>query len=240
KVAQPELQGNLLLDRLLGAEVHFVPPSADPKIATGDQEATVVAQVMANLEERGERPYLIPIGGSSPVGALGYVAATREMLDQLSAMGESPCRLYYAAGSRGTEAGLVLGAKLYAAPYRLCGIAISSSGPEKTARAVRIANEAAALMGVSTRVDAKDIVTETGYIGPGYGIPTAGCLEAITLLARSEGIFLDPVYTGKVMAALIDHILRGEIAPEETVLFLHSGGTPALFAYADQLEVCTT
>jgi len=235
KAEHPARQGNLLLDCLLGAEVHFISPNADPKIATGDEEAAVVARVMAGLRDRGERPYLIPIGGSSAIGALGYVAGSLELVSQLFTMGGAPSRLYYASGSRGTQAGLALGARLYSAPYRLCGIAVSGGEPEKTERAMRIANEAAARLGVSCRVTAEELLTDQGYIGSGYGIPTPGCLEAITLLARQEGLFLDPVYTAKAMAGLIDHIRRGEIDPAETVVFLHTGGSPALFAYADQL-----
>ena len=235
KVEPPPMQGNLLLDYLLGAEVHYVPGNSNPALATGDEEAAMVSRVMAGLTARGERPYLVPIGGSSPVGVLGYVAGTLELVEQLLAQGESPTRLYYPAGSRGTQAGLVLGAKMYSAPYQLYGIAVSGGEPEKTERAVRIANEAAERIGVPTRVAASDIRTDPGYIGPGYGIPTPGCLEAVTLLARQEGILLDPVYTGKAMAGMIDHVRRGVIDPGETVLFLHTGGAPALFAYADQL-----
>ena len=237
KEQHPAPRANLLLDYLFGAEVHFVAASDDPKIATGSGEAAMVAKVMADLQARGERPYLIPIGGSSPVGAFGYVTGTLEIVGQLFEMGESPSRRYYAAGSRGTQASLVVGAKMYSAPYKLCGIAVSGGGPDKTDRAVRIANDAAALLGVSVRVTAGDIVTDEGYVGEGYGIPTAGCLEALTLLARQEGILLDPIYTGKVMAGLIDHIRRGLIDPAETVLFLHTGGSPALFAYGDELGV---
>ena len=235
KTQRPAPQGNLLLDYLLGAEVHFVAASPDPKLATGDQEAATVARVLEELRARGERPYLIPIGGSSPTGVLGYVAATREMVDQLFALGEAPRRLYFTAGSRGTQAGLVLGAKMYSAPYEVVGMAVSGGEPEKTVRAVRLANEAAALLGVATRVTAGDILTDQNYIGEGYAIPTPGCLEAIRLLARQEGIFLDPVYTGKTMAGMIDHIQKGAIDPAETVLFLHTGGATALFAYADQV-----
>lgn len=235
----PPAQGNLLIDYLLGAELHFIPPHVDPKIAISDQEAVVIAQVLDELRRRGERPYLIPIGGSSPVGALGYVAATRELLAQLREMDASPSRLYYASGSRGTQAGLVLGAKLYDAPYQPYGVAVSGGEPEKTARALRVSNEAAALLGDSVRISTEDLVTDQGYIGDGYGIPTAACLEAIRLLAHHEGILLDPVYTGKAMAALVDHIRRGAIPAGDTVVFLHTGGTPALFAYADRLGLAT-
>ena len=235
KDERPPAQGNLLLDYLLGAEVHFVPANPDPKLAIGDQEAAVVSRVMAELEARGERPYLIVIGGSSPVGALGYVEGTRELLEQMERMGVKASRLYYASGSRGTQAGLALGAKLYEAPYRLYGVAVSGGEPAKTRRALRIIEEAAARVGATVAMTAEEISTDQDYIGPGYGIPTPGGLEAITLLARQEGILLDPVYTAKAMAALIDHVRRGLVDPAETVVFLHTGGTPALFAYADVL-----
>ena len=231
----PLLQGNLLLDRLFGAEVYFIPSNPDPKLAIGELEAARIAELMEDLERRGEHPYLIPVGGSSPIGALGYAACTLELVSQLFQMGESPSRLYYASGSRGTQAGLTVGAKMYAAPYRLIGVAVSGGEPEKILRAARIANEAASALGIQCRFQPEEVTTDQGYIGTGYAIPTAGCLEAIRLLAYTEGILLDPVYTGKAMAGLIDHVRRHLIDPAETVIFLHTGGTPALFAYADDL-----
>ncbi len=231
--AGQRVQGNLLLDRLLGAEVYFIPPHENPMLPVGDQEAAKIADVMASLSARGERPYLIPVGGSSAVGALGYVAGTLELVAQLSAMGASPGRLYFGSGSRGTQAGLTLGAKMYSAPYRLCGIAVSGGEPEKTERALRIGNQAAERLGVQTRVTPEDLQTDAGYIGTGYGIATPECLEAIRLLAAAEGILLDPVYTGKAMAGMIDQIRCGAVRADETVLFLHTGGTPALFAHVE-------
>lgn len=235
RVERPPVQGNLLLDHLLGAEIHLIPANDDPALAIGDSEAARIAEVMDDLSGRGERPYLIPVGGSSPVGAFGYVTGTLEIVTQLLAQGLAPSRLYYASGSRGTQAGLALGAALYSAPYSLQGIAVSGGDPEKTRRAVRIAGEAADMLGVAARLNERELLTDAGYIGAGYGIPTAACLEAITLLARQEGIFLDATYSGKAMAGLIDHIRRGLIDPGETVIFLHTGGTPALFAHAEQL-----
>jgi D-cysteine desulfhydrase family pyridoxal phosphate-dependent enzyme len=225
-------QGNLLLDYLLGAEVHFIPPNPDPLVAVGDQEARKVAEVVEALERRGERPYVIPVGGSSPIGALGYVAGTLEMLGQLYELGEAPVRLYFGSGSRGTQAGLTVGRAVYRAPYRLAGIAVSGGEPEKTMRAMRISRELGVLLGLELDLQAEDFVTDPDYIGTGYGIPTPACLEAIALLARTEAIFLDPVYTGKAMAGMIDHIRRRLIKPTDTVMFLHTGGTPALFAHA--------
>ena len=228
-------QGNLLLDRLLGAEIHFISPSVDPLLATGDREAARIAGVMSALRDRGERPYLIPVGGSSAVGACGYVLGTLELISQLASLAVSPRRLYYANGSRGTQAGLVLGAKMYSAPYQVYGIAVSGGEPQKTERALRIVNEAAGILGVTQRVAPDDLVNDPAYMGEAYGVPTPACLDAIRLLAQSEAIFLDPVYTGKAMAGLLDHARSGELSPSDTVVFLHSGGTPALFAHAAEL-----
>ena len=227
----PAMQGNLFLDKLFDAEIHFIDENPNPLFATGEEEAARIAELMADLERRGERPYLIPIGGSSPIGSFGYVTGTLELVAQLFQNGESPSRLYFANGSRGTQAGLALGAKMYSAPYRIYGIAVSGGEPEKTQRAIRIATEAAQILGVAGRITAEDLINDESYIGPGYGIATPACVEAIRLLATSEGILLDPVYTGKAMAGMIGHIRAGAIDPGQTVVFLHTGGTPALFAH---------
>ncbi|HXG87435.1 MAG TPA: D-cysteine desulfhydrase family protein [Vicinamibacterales bacterium] len=228
----PPVQGNLLLDRLFGATIHYVPLPADPKLATSDVEEARVAEVIAALSARGERPYLIPVGGSSPIGVLGYLFGTRELVAQLDAIGERPTRLYFASGSRGTQAGLTLGAKWCGAPYQVYGVAVSGGEPWKRERAFRIANQAAVIAGLDTRVDAADLVTDQGYIGDGYGLSTMESLEAIHIVAETEGILLDPVYTAKAMACVIDHARRNLLDPEAPILFLHTGGVPALFAHA--------
>jgi D-cysteine desulfhydrase family pyridoxal phosphate-dependent enzyme len=230
--APPPVQGNLLLDRLFDATIHYVPLPSDPALATSDLEDAKVADVVGDLRGRGHRPYVIPVGGSSAVGVLGYVSGTREIVAQLADLDERPTRLYYASGSRGTQAGLTLGAKICDAPYGVYGIAVSGGEPWKRERAYRIANEAAVLVGASARITFDDLITDQGYIGTGYGIPTDACLEAIRLLARHEGILLDPVYTGKGMAGLIDHVRGGVLDPSATIVFLHTGGVPALFAHA--------
>jgi len=226
---QPEVQGNLLLDRLLDAEVHLLLPDS------GQTNDEVMEAVAEQLEGNGERPYIIPGGGSNAIGALGYVAASLELSSQLFEIGEAPTRLYYASGSRGTQAGLVLGAKLYGAPYQVYGVAVSPGAGDRSARAAAIIQQAAELLGVVVHPGDNDLIHDEGYVGEGYGIPTAGCLEAITLLAQTEAIFLDPVYSGKAMAGLIDHIRRGVLAPSDSVIFLHTGGTPALFAHGESL-----
>ena len=224
---EPALAGNLLLDRLYGATVRLV-PSIDPMLAVGQDDAAV-AEVVAEEESHGRTPYVIPVGGSSGIGVFGYVGGTAELVEQLSEAGVSPSRLYFASGSRGTQAGLTLGAMLCEATYQVYGVAVSAGEPEKIERARRIANEAAARLDLPERLDFLHLVTDQSFIGQGYGIPTAGGLEAIALVAQSEAILLDPCYTSKGMAALVQHVRSGELGPSDTVVFLHTGGMPAVF-----------
>lgn len=232
----PADEGNLLLDRLFGAHVYFV-PSVDPMLAVGHDEV-MVAEVASLIRARGGRPYVIPVGGSSAVGALGYVAGTVELAAQLEAIDTRPSRLYFASGSRGTQAGLTLGAHLLGMPYRLHGVAVSAGEPEKIERARRVAGDAATLLGANDSVRAVEFFTDQNFIGDGYGLPTAAALEALRLVARSEALVLDPTYTAKAMAALVAHLLAGQIAASDTVVFLHTGGSPALFTKAarDRLD----
>jgi D-cysteine desulfhydrase family pyridoxal phosphate-dependent enzyme len=223
----PKAEGNLLLDRVYGAEIRFV-PSLDPMFAVGNDEP-VVAEVVEEEARAGRQPYVIPVGGSSGVGVLGYVSGTAELVEQLAAAGVQPSRLYYASGSRGTQAGLTLGAKLCDAPYGVTGIAVSGGEPEKIERARRIANEAAQRLELPERLELSDLVTDQSHIGDGYGIPTPAALEAIKLLATSEAILLDPCYTAKAMAGLIADVRSGRLTASDCVVFLHTGGVPALF-----------
>lgn len=219
------LEGNLLLDHLFGARVHMV-PAVDPMLAVGHDEA-VVHRVAEALVAEGGRPYVIAVGGSSAVGALGYVAGTAELAGQLAALGATPRRLYFASGSRGTQAGLTLGAHLLGMPYELHGVAVSGGEPEKIERARRVATEAAALLGADASVRDARFFTDQGFIGDGYGLPTPAGLEAMRLAARSEALVLDPTYTAKGLAALVAHVRAGELSPDDTVVFLHTGGAPA-------------
>jgi D-cysteine desulfhydrase family pyridoxal phosphate-dependent enzyme len=228
KSAAPPLQGNLLLDRIFGATVHHVPAPDDPKLALGSDEAKV-REVESALRAVGKKPYVIAVGGSSPIGTLGYTLAMAELAEQLSAASVTPSRVYYASGSRGTQAGLTLGAKACGVPYRVYGIAVSTGEPEKTYRAFHAANGAAEILAIPTRVELDDLFTDSTFIGEGYGIPTPEGLEAIALLARTEGILVDPCYTSKALAGLIAHVRSGAFAPGESVVFLHTGGAPGMF-----------
>lgn len=222
----PEPEGNLLLDHLFGASVHLVPPSDEPE---NPHEAEAIDRAVRRIREQGGQPYLIPIGASSPTGTLGYVEAVREIQTQLGAMRVSVDRLFYAAGSRGTQAGLLLGKRVCGASWTPRGVAVSPGEAVKSRRAAALVRDAAALVGAEGAVPPEELATDQGYIGEGYAIPTPGGMEAVRLLARTEAVLLDPVYTGKAMAGMIDAIRRADVGAEETVLFLHTGGAPSLF-----------
>lgn len=224
---EPPLQGNYLLDVLLGARCHLISSDEDP---TAKME-----EIAADLRDAGHTPYTFPGGGSSPVGALGYVSAMLELNGQLWDQGIAATRLYHAAGSGGTQAGIVLGAAMYGAEYRVIGVAVSGTAEEKIDRAWSIIPATAALLGIENPVRREDLVVDDSQAGPGYGIPTPDTLEAIKTLARVEGILLDPVYTGKAFAALVADVRSGRLTAQDTVVFLHSGGTPALFAKLEEL-----
>ena len=217
-----EISGNLLLDHLLRAEVRIVPDKA--------ARTALMASMGEELRAAGERPYMIPTGGSVPVGAAGYVAMVAELLAQLMSAGEAPSRLYFPTGSLGTQAGLVVGARAFSAPFVVYGVAVEHPVEQLVADGVALANDTADLLGIGRQFTAADITIDGASIGPDYGVPTEQGAEAIRLLARTEAVFLDPVYSGKAMAALISHVRAGALDPNEAVIFLHTGGGPSLFA----------
>jgi D-cysteine desulfhydrase family pyridoxal phosphate-dependent enzyme len=219
-----EVQGNLFLDHLLGAELRVVAGREDRRALMGTIEA--------ELRQEGERPYLIPTGGSVPLGALGYVVFVQEMMAQLLHAGESPKALYFPTGSLGTQAGLIVGTKAFGAPFVPVGVAVEETARQLTESALPLVRGTANLIGTSADFGDADIVIDDGYVGPGYGVPTPAGLEAIRLLARTESIFLDPVYTGKAMAGLLAHVREGRFESQDAVVFLHTGGGPSIFANA--------
>jgi D-cysteine desulfhydrase len=223
--ARPAIEnGNLLLDRLLGARVVFA----------GEHDREQVAdEVVASETATGRRPYLIPYGGSDEVGAAGFVAALEELKAQLHEMRMSVDRVVFASSSFGTQAGLCVAAKALAFEAQLAGIAIDSTRAELQAEVARIGGRLAARIGASPP---DQIVAYDAYVGGGYGVLGPPEREAIELTARTEGILLDPVYTGRAMAGLIDLVRRKEFGAGETILFWHTGGMPALFAYAAELS----
>ena len=225
--AEPAVQGNLLLDELLGADIRLTMPGVDRE----EQMETIAAE----LRQRGKIPYVIPVGGSNRVGAAGYLTMAIELKEQLANLGAEPSRVYFGNGSGGTQAGVTLGVKALGIPARAIGVQDSYLSPEEKERIIRITNEAAELVGSDVRVSADDFTDLDQYYGEAYGVPTREGDAAILLLARTEAIFLDSTYTGKAMSGLLDHIRTGEVSPDETVVFVHTGGHSAIFAHADRL-----
>ncbi|MFT4076739.1 MAG: D-cysteine desulfhydrase family protein [Asticcacaulis sp.] len=218
-------QGNLLLDELLGANVTFV--ETVPRWDFGDSLERVADQVRA----RGGHPFIMPLGGSGPEGMAGYICATAEMLAQFDAMSVQPDRLVVGIGSGGTYSGLLLGKLNLGGQYRLTGISVSRTQDYLHEAIPEAAGLGAQMLGLAHRPTVSELDVHDGYVGDSYGALTPACVEAINLVARTEGVFLDPVYSGKAMAGLIDLIRQRQIAKDETVVFLHTGGQPALFAY---------
>ena len=186
-----------------------------------------------SLRRAGRRPYAIPRGGGVALACLGYVDCVRELGEQLAALELQPDCLVVAVGTSCTQAGLLLGARLHDASYRIVGVTVSRPAAECRERIAGFAREAACLAGHPLELGPEEITVRDGFIGPGYGVPTPGGIEAIRLVARTEGLFLDPTYTAKAMAGLINEIRSGGIRRDEIVVFLHTGGEPGLFAHPE-------
>jgi len=220
-----EEQGNLLLDRLFGAEVRFVPGLPYPQMVRAMEEAA------AELRAKGRAPYIIPVGGSTPLGCLGYVRAVQELAGQASEQGVRVDAMTVAAGSTGTLAGVLIGARLFMPQTRVYGISVSPRAGVGKIKCAGIAGEASAMLGGEWRPSPEEIPIFDEWLGEDYGIPTPEGMEAIRLAAELEGYLLDPVYTGKALAGTRGLAGRGELRAEETVVFWHTGGAPALFAF---------
>ena len=217
-------QGNLLLDELSGAKLVFVPK---------EERDQRLQQAFAQADEDGLQPYLIPYGGSNPIGVQGYIQAMQELQDQ----NLQPDWIILASSSGGTQAGLVLGAKQTSFSSRILGISVDKPANELMQTILALANQTAAWLGIDKKIESEDVLVNGAYCQAGYGILQPAEVEAICLFARTEGILLDPVYTGRAAAGLIDLIRKGFFSPDETVLFWHTGGIPAVFAepYASAL-----
>jgi L-cysteate sulfo-lyase len=220
--------GNIFLDRLLGANVRHVPGGTDMTAALD-----AVAQ---EVRDRGGKPYVIPGGGSTPVGALGYVACALELLYQANDMGLKIDTVIHATGSAGTQAGLVTGLEGTNSGIGVYGISVRQPKEKQEEAVHELTSATAEYVGVKGGIPRERIVANGDYVGGGYGVPTPGMVEAVTLTARHEGILLDPVYSGKAMNGLIDLCRKGVFKKDETVVFVHTGGSAALFAYQETFE----
>jgi L-cysteate sulfo-lyase len=219
-----EVQGNVLLDRMFGATLSFHEP--------GDMNARALART-EELRSQGRKAYFIPGGGSNPVGALGYVDCALELLQQANDMGLRIDYLVHATGSTGTQAGLLAGLEGANTGIPVLGISVRQPKQRQEEAVYALTQATAEFVGVKGGIDRARVVAYADYVGEGYGVPTPGMVEAVTMTARCEGILLDPVYSGKGMAGLIDLVRKGFFRREDNVVFLHTGGATALFAYAN-------
>ncbi len=212
-----ERQGNLLLDYLSGAKTLFVKrPERDAELQRAFEEAIA----------EGKKPYLIPYGGSSAIGVVGYLEAMHELKDQ----GFTPDWIVFASSSGGTHAGMALGARVYGLKARVLGIGIDNLNINFSSTIANLANETARQLGQDVRLEPTDILLNEEYCQTGYGKLQPAEIDAIKLFASKDGILLDPVYTGRAAAGMLDLIRKGFFKPKEKLLFWHTGGTPALFA----------
>lgn len=229
---EEDLRSNLLLDHIMGAEIHMV------KMEPGEEEAEAEARSvqmarehMKRLEAEGHRCYEVPMGGASPVGSVGFIEGYVEFMEQTAEQGFSPDYVFHATGTGGTMAGLAAGKVLTGSDAGIISINVSFKDEGYPSRTAALANESLALIGAEEKVDAgRDIHTDLNYYLPGYEIPNEAATEAIRLLAEREGLLIDPVYTGKGFAGMLDYIRTGKVPQGSHVVFWHTGGATALFA----------
>jgi len=232
-----QYQGNLLLDHLLGCEIKFKHFTQEAEDAEMFGDCPVTSTVAEEIRKQGRTPYVVPLGAANPIGTLGYIAAVDELNSQLHEMGIESNYLVLAVGSGGTMAGLTIGLRLLKSKTRIIGISVSRHIREKEKEIADLCNQTAEFLGLDgIRFNPEEFTITYEYIGEGYAVPTAECIEAIRLVAETEGVFLDPVYTGKAMAGLIDLIQKGTFKKSDNVIFLHTGGNTANFAYAKYFQ----
>lgn len=221
--------GNVLLDKLLGATLHSYPLGEDE--AGADRN---LGEIADGLRAQGKRPYIIPLApGHKPLGALGYIVAAREILDQLANMSLQPDEIVLASGSGHTHGGLLFGLRALGSTVRVTGVCVRRSAEQQWPRIRNRVNEIADLLDIPCPVTDADIQVTDAVLAPGYGLMNAPTHEAMKLAAEMQGLILDPAYTAKAMAGLIERA-RGESAGT-CMLFVHTGGTPAVFGYIDQI-----
>ena len=224
------MQGNLLLMLLAGAHVHVM--NAD-----GDKQKKTIYELVEKLEKEGKKVFVARMAADDDLtpDCISYVNCFGEIQEQCEDLGIQPTHLYLSSYDS-TQAGLEVGKAALGNPVRIRGIAPARWDTPPVELITDYARQAARALDIAVTFEAGDIDNTTAYVGKGYGIPTPEAIDMIKLMARTEGIYLDPVYTSKVLAAVADHIRTGHLTRKDTVLFLHTGGTPALFAYTEELQ----
>ena len=220
--------GNVLLDRIFDAHLHNVPSGTDLDLAA--------ESLAVELRETGRVPNVIPVGGSNALGALGYVVCALELMEQAKAQQLSIDHLVLATGSGGTQAGLLAGLHLQESDISVLGICVSRSAEEQEKKVEMLCAETLELLESERALPREAVRANDDYVGQGYGLPTREMIKAVALAASSEGLLLDPVYTGKAMAGLVDLVYQGKFCSDDNVVFLHTGGIPALFAYRSTFD----
>lgn len=223
---KPEASGNNFLFQLMGVKSTVVVPGGSDMMAE-------MEKVAARLTAEGKKPYIIPGGASNTIGATGYVACAEETLQQMFESGLKIDHMVVPSGSAGTHAGFVVGMVGCNANIPVSGVNVSRPKDVQEEIVHTLAQETAERVGVSSGIPKDAVTCFDAYVGPGYSLPTESMIEAVKLLASTEGILLDPVYSGKAMAGLIDLVRTGHFPEGSNVLFLHTGGSPALYAYLD-------
>jgi D-cysteine desulfhydrase len=225
---QPDAGGNIFLFRLLGAE--------ETRVVPGGVDMMQEMQRLADETRRaGGKPYIIPVGGSNAVGDMGYVACAEEILSQCFELGLIIDHILCASGSGGTQSGLIAGFYGNHAQIPVIGINVVRNKRDQEDLVFRLASSTAAHVGISADIPRDTVNCFDAYLGPGYSLPTPEMAEAVRLTARTEGILLDPCYTGKAMAGLVDLVRKGYFQKEEQILFLHTGGIPALYTHRSEI-----
>jgi D-cysteine desulfhydrase len=226
------INGNVLIDELLGACIHWTEEHA-PYVET-------IAAVEAGLRSAGRKPHVVPYGGSNALGVMGYVTAMRELANQLDEREQPGFDAHvFATSSGATHAGMILGAKLAGVRGAIYGMSVDSEKRTFAPRIAELVSGGAALLGVEVTIALEDIIVDDAYLGGGYAVVGAPEQEAIRLLARTEGILVDPVYTGRALAGLIARIRSGGFTADQRILFWHTGGISALFAFSEILAAAT-
>lgn len=223
-----KFSGNVFLDRLLGAPTRTYAANTDMNAA--------MAAVADEVRKSGGKPYVIPGGGSNSIGALGYVNCALEIVAQANEQLLRVDYVVHATGSAGTQAGLVTGFEGMRSGIDVLGIGVRAPREAQENSVYKLACETADLLGMSGAVKRERVVANSDYVGEGYGIPTPGMVEAVSLLAQTEGILLDPVYSGKGMAGLVDLIRKGHFKKDANIVFVHTGGSAALFGYMSAFD----
>ena len=221
--------GNVLLDTMFGANLREYPGGTDFDAALQD--------VAAEVEARGGRPFAVPGGASDRIGALGYVNCALELLDQAVERNLVIDHIVTATGSAGTQGGLIVGLKATHCGIPLLGVGVGAPREQQEQKVFDLAIDTADFIGAPGVVERQDVIANCNYIGEGYGRPTESMNEAVLMMARLEGILVDPVYSGKALAGLIDLVRQGFFGDSDNIVFLHTGGSAALFAYRDLLEI---